>query len=94
LDRGVSGQSYNVGSDYAVSIFELAEIISSVANIQHPQIRVLEKLNLSGEYERYVPDISKASKELHLNINIPLKNALERTFLWYQQSMESRKLWS
>jgi len=91
LNRGASGQSYNVGSDHGVSILELAKTISMVAKIQEPKIRVIGVANKSGEYERYVPDISKAAKELNLGIKVTLEDALERTLRWYKAAMKGDK---
>lgn len=85
LVRGQARRAYNVGSDHAISIGELALQTAQAAGIRSPEIIVLTKPTSDRYIERYVPDISRAGKELGLEIRIPLDDALARTLTWYRQ---------
>lgn len=75
LAEGCPGHPYNVGSDQAVSIRELAETVRRVMGAKN-QI-LIQKRPVSGEKPaRYVPDISKAQKELGLSVKIGLEKAI------------------
>lgn len=75
LKKGYSGQAYNVGSDYAVSIYELAYMIKNIVNSKL-NVKVLGKNNGSANRVFYVPDINKA-KELGLKINFTLDQSIQ-----------------
>jgi dTDP-glucose 4,6-dehydratase len=77
LERGRSGQSYNVGSDEVVSIGELAHLVRDIiAPLKPVHIRRLPSGNAGRN--RYVPDIQKARDELGLDVRIPLVDAIRR----------------
>ncbi len=57
LERGKNGQAYNVGSDHAVSIAELAEAVSAVL-APHLPVKIMKKPLPGGTVQPYVPDIS------------------------------------
>ncbi len=78
LERGRAGRPYNVGSPEAVSIAELAELIASCVS-PPPEIRVLGGAAPGTGGSRYVPDVSRAERELGLHNRCPLKEAILRT---------------
>jgi dTDP-glucose 4,6-dehydratase len=84
LFRGASGRAYNVGSEEAISIAALArEVVETVA----PSAQVTIALPLPAEGttarpSRYVPDVSRAKRELKLHELIHLPEALRRTAAW------------
>ena len=78
LFRGTHGQAYNVGSDRAVSIRELAETVRRVLGTGN-QIRVLKRAEPGAKPSRYVPDIFKARKELGLSVKIGLEEAIRQS---------------
>lgn len=80
LQHGMPGRAYNVGSDEAVSIGELAHLIASCSN-RPCAVSILGKPTTS-EAERYVPDVSRARQELGLVMSIPLPQAIKRTLAW------------
>ncbi|WP_449394801.1 NAD-dependent epimerase/dehydratase family protein [Devosia riboflavina] len=84
LVRGAANRAYNVGSDQAVSIVELAAAIAEAAGIVQPDIRVLGVAEPAAQPEYYVPDISRARHELDLVIRVPFMDALQRTLAWYK----------
>ncbi|HOI73827.1 MAG TPA: NAD(P)-dependent oxidoreductase [Syntrophales bacterium] len=81
LFRGVSGRPYNVGSERAVTIRQIARAVSR----QHApplKVTVLGKETRGVAPGRYVPDTSKASSELGLGQEINLHSAIGKTMLW------------
>lgn len=84
LSRGESGKAYNVGSDYAISISDLAKKITQIAGTSNPEIIILGTSSPDAAPERYVPDISRAQNELGLSIEVALDEALYKTIEWYR----------
>lgn len=83
LFRGVPGEAYNVGSEDAISIRDLAYEVS--AAFSHSPKVVIAKSSLPGRpAERYVPSIKKARQSLGLNSWIKLDEALNKTIKWNQ----------
>lgn len=86
LTDGKKSQSYNVGSNIPVSIYELARKIADIAGIQSPDIQVLTPPDNTRKRQQYVPDTSLAASELDLKIHVPLDESIKRTLKWLQQS--------
>jgi dTDP-glucose 4,6-dehydratase len=82
LLRAPSVQPYDVGSEDAVSIAELADI---VAHSVHPPLGVerAEDPQPGRPPERYVPSTKRARQELGLQQWITLPEAIRRTINWY-----------
>lgn len=85
LFRGKTIHPYNVGSDEAISIKELAQI---VAKSFEPQLEVkIIGSPISSELpERYVPDVSRARHELGLISHFKLADMIRSSINWYQNS--------
>jgi len=83
LFRGTPGEAYNVGSEDAITIKDLAyEVAASFPN--SPEV-VIAKSPVPGRLpERYVPSVKKARGSLGLDSCINLKEALHRTRKWNQ----------
>ena len=78
LFEGRAGQAYNVGSDQAVSIRELAETVRRVLHSDN-QI-VIRGKSLPGQAPaRYVPDITKIRRHLKTSIAAGLEEAILKT---------------
>lgn len=76
LVRGTAGRAYNVGGAEAISIAGLAELVRAEAACVAP-IRILGSAN--GEpRRRYIPDTSRARRELGLDAWTPLATAISR----------------
>jgi dTDP-glucose 4,6-dehydratase len=76
LQHGAAGNAYNVGSDEAISIADLACL---VRDIWSPEKQVLvkgEALADNVSRSRYIPDISKAKNQLGLKVILPLTQAI------------------
>ena len=78
LDRGVSGRPYNVGSPEGLSIRELAERVRSALGAKN-DIRVLGVPAPGAVPSVYVPDVSRAIRELGLRVTVGLTDAVRRS---------------
>jgi dTDP-glucose 4,6-dehydratase len=82
LNPGATG-TYNVGSDDAHSIREIAECVSHNSPHQ-PPVTVAQKPDGNRSASRYVPDISRARRELGLQVWTPLEVAVRKTMEFHQ----------
>ncbi len=78
LARGESGRPYNVGSDVAYSIAELARIVAQQFR-PSPEVHILDKTPPQTPPNYYVPDITRAKTELGLSVQVSLIDAIRRT---------------
>lgn len=76
LSRGEAGQAYNVGSDRAVTIAELAQCVGARLAPEKPV-----RLGEGGVPSYYVPDIARA-RGLGLDVWTSLEQAIEDTACW------------
>jgi dTDP-glucose 4,6-dehydratase len=85
LFRGQSGHSYNVGSEEALTIRQVAETVA--AAFQPAGNVVVEKQPTPGVMgQRYIPSTQRALAELGLQTRIKLKTAIEQTISWHQKT--------
>lgn len=79
MARGASGNAYNVGSDHAISIRDLAHLVrDTVAPDKPVHIQgVTDAKQLARN--RYLPSIEKISSQLGLRVEIGLQEAILRT---------------
>jgi nucleoside-diphosphate-sugar epimerase len=80
LLRGRTGRAYNVGSDQAISVGDLARLVAAQSP-RRPAVRILGTSD-DGPPERYVPDIARARSELGLEPGIDLEQGVRRTLAW------------
>ncbi len=85
LYQGKVAYPYNVGSDEAICIADLANIISKNFD-PIPLIEIREAPPHNALPERYIPDIRRAREELKLIPRISLKDAIQSTIQWYSSS--------
>ncbi len=85
LFRGSPMRPYNVGSDCALTIAELASAVAG-AFTPRPTIDVLRPSASAAAPERYVPCTKRASRELSLRQTVDLVEALRRTIAWHRQA--------
>ncbi len=89
LFHGENRRPYNVGSDQAISIKDLALLIGSMCDLDvHVQASPIQS-NLS--VDGYVPDVSRVRDELNLVPSIQLREAIQSTQDWYSQQ-QSRSI--
>jgi len=82
LKKGKPGAVYDVGSDEAVTIKELAELVSEAFKGK-PKVEIMGTPDPSKSPERYLPDIAKAKTELRLNVAVPLREAIAKTVVYH-----------
>jgi dTDP-glucose 4,6-dehydratase len=75
LLKGRSGQAYNVGSDQAISISDLAKLVRDKL-APDKKIQILGLSDVRQNRNIYVPDINKVKTELGLTVNITLADAI------------------
>lgn len=80
LFKGRTFHVYNVGSDKAITIADLAYIVANM--FASPlDVYITKESPLGKQPERYVPSIQKAADELNLHPFIQLDEAIKRTIL-------------
>jgi dTDP-glucose 4,6-dehydratase len=78
LFRGSAGEAYNVGSDEAVSISQLAYLVRDLLS-PHKSVIILGKSVNDLGRNRYVPNIDKAVQTLGLTLRYSLKEGIVST---------------
>jgi len=78
LEKGKSGEAYNVGSDVAITIEDLA---NKVRDIIAPAklVNIVGVTNSQNFRNRYIPSILKASSELNLSLSYTLDDSIRDT---------------
>lgn len=82
LFKGQALRPYNVGSDDALSIEEIARLVAS----QFPSkitIEIRGKPDISRLPNRYVPDIQREGDELGLRIFVNISHCIRKTINWF-----------
>lgn len=87
LLRGSPGRIYNVGSERAVSVLELAETIARESSGK-VNVEVRGKRNPMTPLDFYVPSTARIRAELDLQERISLSDAVERTAAWLRPSVQ------
>lgn len=77
LERGISGRPYNVGSEEAVSIRDLANMVANVLGGAN-EVEILGA-PICGAADFYVPDVTRARRELGLCVRTNLVDAIRKT---------------
>ena len=78
LERGEAGQAYNVGSDQAITIKDLAHLVRDIVS-PGKSVRILGESKGNKERNIYVPNINRVRKELGLNVRISLEDSIRKT---------------
>jgi dTDP-glucose 4,6-dehydratase len=81
LLAGRSSVAYNIGSDEAVSIGELASEVDRV--LHGGGVRILQGADPGKTAKRYVPSTSRAETELGLGRTVSLEQAIIKTARWH-----------
>ena len=82
LLKGCPGGIYNVGSEDALSIAELAQLVANCLPTP-PEVHIIGKRDPDALPDRYVPSTQKAQKELGIKTWINLECAIRRTVDFY-----------
>jgi dTDP-glucose 4,6-dehydratase len=83
LTKGTPGSAYNVGSDQAISIADLARKVASFAP-RAPVVTIKGAAMPGAPRSRYVPAIARA-QSLGLDVWTPLDEAIRRTMAFAQR---------
>lgn len=90
IQVGKAGRAYNVGSDRAVSIADLAGMIRDSFSPEKP-VTILKKQHRELR-NRYIPDIQRARNELGLDVRVPLEQAISDVGqYWVNLKIEPRE---
>jgi nucleoside-diphosphate-sugar epimerase len=87
LLRGEHGRAYNIGSEDAISIRDLASLVRECAGTQN-EIRGHEQAKAGVLPARYVPSVARVRQELGLTPQYSLSNAIRRTIAWHRNVKE------
>jgi len=75
LLNGSAGHAYNVGSDQAICVGDLARLVRDTLSPDKP-VRILGAPDARQHRNIYVPDITKAKTELGLHVSVSLTDAI------------------
>ncbi len=81
LIRGESCRAYNVGSEQAINIKDLAGLVAGIAGLP---VEMRGTPVVGEKPERYVPSTLRARTELHLQEHIDLFDSIRRTIAWHR----------
>lgn len=81
LFRGKSCRAYNVGSEEALSIADVAHAVAQTGSARST-VRIMERAASGRPAARYVPSTARANRELALRCMVALPTAIERTLEW------------
>lgn len=85
--KGESGRPYNVGSAEGCCLGDTAKLVKEAFGSPAP-VQIAKTPSPGQRPSCNVPDISRSQNELHLQVHIPLIDALRRTAAWYQEISE------
>jgi UDP-glucuronate decarboxylase len=91
MEQGESGQAYNVGSDQAISIAELAHLVRELL-APNKRVHILNAVNQTGWRSNYVPSIQKARNKLALGVCVSLEESIRITADAAKQFMRQSSL--
>ncbi len=91
LLRGQAGRAYNVGSEEAVSIRQLAGVVADSMHCEsHPSMRptieVAQSCQRASPPERYIPKCGRAASELKLSACHSLPESIQRTMRFFRMT--------
>lgn len=78
---------FNVGSEQAISIVDLAQQVRTALD-SSADIRVAQRATPGAAAQRYVPNTGRARQDLGLTCEVPLEEAIRRTAAWYGYGLQ------
>ena len=90
LCRGTPGRAYNVGSERAVDIAELAAMVASAGDGPPVPVEIMGKPGPGATVDRYVPSTQRVTEELGVVERVGLEAGLARTVGWHRRTMPGR----
>ena len=86
VNQGSSGHAYNVGSDKAISILDLAHLVKSSLDSDVQIVVQNNQLADNVNRNRYIPNIDKIQQDLGMSITVPLSQAIRLTVQNFKSS--------
>lgn len=86
LFHGQNCRPYNVGSDRAYSIREIAEAVAQLPESPLP-VEIANPSPSSAPASYYVPSIERARTELGLEVEVDFAAAIARTYQWHKNQI-------
>jgi dTDP-glucose 4,6-dehydratase len=90
LTRGVANRAYNVGSDQAMSIAEVADAVAR-ASAQPVQVEIRQTPIPGAPPAQYVPSTLRARSELGLVPRVDFDDAVRRTLRWHRHRLAQQE---
>ncbi len=90
LENGRAGEAYNVGSDHAITIADLAHLVRDLV-CPSKSIRILDSSIIRAGRNRYLPDITKAQSDLDLSVSVSLLEAIKAAAYFHQHMVGSNR---
>ncbi len=90
LVDGAPGRPYNVGSEEAISIGDVARQVAMTCGADC-KIEIRGTPTLGARVDRYVPDTTRARSELGLRLTVPLDTGIARTWRWQMDRAAGRQ---
>ena len=90
LFKGRSGRAYNVGSEDALSIAAVAHEVAATVP-QKMAVKIAGTPSPGAPAHRYVPSTARARAELGLRAEVPLRDAIRRTYEWFSAEASSQQ---
>jgi nucleoside-diphosphate-sugar epimerase len=87
LFRAPSIEAFNVGSEDAISIANLARAVDSALGANTP-IYIAQQAQSDTPPRQYVPSTQKAEQLFGLHATVPLDEAIRRTAAWHRHSAQ------
>ncbi len=81
LCQGETGRAYNVGSEEATNLADLASLVAQSTHLNLP-VLIAKKRDQNALPARYVPQTQRAQKELQLSQCVSLEDSIQRTLRW------------
>ena len=82
LFKGQPRRAYNVGSEQALNIAAIAREVAA-ALPPGPDVHIASAPTPGAPVHRYVPSTARATEELGLRAEVPLQEAICRTYAWF-----------
>jgi UDP-glucose 4-epimerase len=94
LERGPSGDIFNIGHTEEIAIVDLARLIHRLCHTSNPlNLKFIPYDEIGGrKYEdvrRRIPDVSKANRLLGFEARVKLEDGLRATIAWQRKQGES-----
>jgi dTDP-glucose 4,6-dehydratase len=89
LIDGVPGRPYNVGSEDATTVGDLARLVARTCGANR-QVEIRGTRTPGARVDRYVPSTNRARTELGLRLTANLDTAIARTWQWHRDRTTGR----